>query len=164
MPRIFADKHAHPPNRRVEGADRLAALHEALLVEQAVRRQKYLAMNVMNDRLGAPERHVQRAVIELVLPDLVEAHRHVERRAWSGLRVDARQISRDLTGGLRLFADAPFEEVSGKRGLRQLEQLRAGRLTVEPREELAQSLEVVGVRALPWLQLGYSEVYGARHE
>ena len=48
MPRIFAHEHRRAPPRRVERADLVAALDETLFVEQAVRRQKSLPMDVQD--------------------------------------------------------------------------------------------------------------------
>ena len=79
VPRILADEHRRASPRRVERADLAAALDEPLLVEQAVRRQEHLAMDVANRAARLAERDVHRAVVQLVVPDLVEAERDVER-------------------------------------------------------------------------------------
>ena len=46
MPGVFADQHGCAPPIGVESAHFESAIHKSLLVEQAVRRQEELAMNV----------------------------------------------------------------------------------------------------------------------
>ena len=85
-------------------------------------------MHVSHDRLAAAERHVQGAVVQLVLPLLVEPDGDVEH-ARSG---DARAIQRvqivcERAGRDRDFAHAAFKEIAGERGLGETQHLRPWR-------------------------------------
>ncbi len=55
-------------------------LDEALLIEQAVGREKDLPMNVADARLGTAQGSVQGGVVIPVTEFLVEPQRHIHRR------------------------------------------------------------------------------------
>ena len=65
------------------------------------------------------QRQVDRAVVQLVAPDLVEADAHVDRRA----RVQSVQIGRELARRDRVLAHATLEEVAAERGFWKADQL-----------------------------------------
>src|SRR5260221_13623156 len=79
MPETHPTEPGDPAPRGVQRADLAAPFDEALRVEQAVRGQKHLAMDVTYEWQGLAERNVHHAVVELVAPDLVEADAHVDR-------------------------------------------------------------------------------------
>src|SRR5213596_1960825 len=52
VPRVLADQDRRPPPARVERPDLAAAIHEALLVEHAVRGEEHLAVHVTDAGCG----------------------------------------------------------------------------------------------------------------
>src|SRR4051794_11861687 len=78
MPSVLAYQHRGAAPRRIEGSYTPSSLDESLLVEQSVCRKKDLAMDVTNARVAVAERHVEGAIVEFVVPDLIEADGHVE--------------------------------------------------------------------------------------
>jgi hypothetical protein len=168
VPGVLADENAGPPPGEVEGADLVAALDEALLVEQPVGGEKVLAMDVA-DRcppLGA-ERDVHRAVVQRALEQLVEADDDVERppvaSVASGRQVGGVQVAGERAGGDGEVAHAPFEEVAGERGLRELQHVRPRIERAQRAEDVAQAGEVRGVIALARPELGERDVEGGWH-
>jgi hypothetical protein len=149
VPRVLADEQRSAPPRRVERAHLPPALDEALLVEEAVRRQEDLAMHVSHDRLAAAERHVHRRVVERVAPDLVEPDHDVER-SWTLHRpaIGSVEVARERPGGHSLISDAPLEEVPGERRLRQAEHRRPRVEGVHLGEEGSDPREVAAVIGL----------------
>src|SRR5207244_10081495 len=84
VPRVLADQDRRPAPARVERPDLTAAIHEALLVEHAVRGEEHLAVHLPDARVLAAERRVQARVVEMVLEDLIEPDRDVYRRGSRG--------------------------------------------------------------------------------
>src|SRR4029079_9686036 len=81
LPRVLAHEHGCAPPRRIERANRAPTLDKSLFVEQSVRWEEHLAMNLANTRLAVAEVDVHGAVVQLVVPDFVEPKRDVERLA-----------------------------------------------------------------------------------
>src|SRR5439155_661262 len=108
-----------------------------------------LAMHVAHVRLAAAERHIQRAVVEFVLPLLVEPEHHVEHPGRSDPGpIQLAELARELPSRDRHLANASLEEVPGQRGFRKTEDLWAWIQTVELREQITQPREVRLVVAL----------------
>ena len=161
VPGVLADQHRNASVRRVERADVAAAFHKTLLVKHAVRRQEHLAMHMANHGLAAPDRHVKRAVVQLVLPHFVETEHDVQltRRGDAG-PVPIVEFVRERPGRDGHIADATFHKVSAQRRLREHEQVRPRRKPVDLREEGAEALEVVSVVTLFRGELGDGELDG----
>ena len=75
-------------------------------------------MDVMDARLTVAECDVHRTVVQLVVPDFVEAERDVER-SRRGDRVAIRrvEIGSERSRGDRVVANTALQEVSGQRTL-----------------------------------------------
>ena len=154
MPRVLADEHRGAAPRRVERTDLVAALDESLLVEQSVRRQERLAVNVQDlGRASAP--HVRQAVVQVAIELLVEPDHGVDRRA-AGMR--RRSPAASSAAAERHLADAALDEVAGQRRFGKLHHLRAwferGRL----REHLAHAAQVALDVPFPRTELGDGDV------
>jgi hypothetical protein len=164
VPRVFADEHRGPAPRRVEGAHVAATLDEALLVEQPVGRQKDLAMNVRDARLTRAQRHVHRAVVQLVVPDLVKPAGHVERaRIGNGGAKRRVQLRGEGAGGDGIVAYRAFEEVAGKGALGQAKHRRPRFQAVDLGEHGAESREISRPITLSGLDLSDGEVNERSH-
>jgi len=159
MPGVFAHEQRRASPRRIERADLASTFDEALFVEHAVRRQKHLAVHVPHDRLAAAQRHVDSAVVQLVLPFLVEAQHDVEhsRRCHAGA-IQLVQVAGERARGDRDLADAAFQEIAGQRGLRQAEQLRPGLQCVDLGKQIAKATEVESVVAFLGTELRDGEL------
>ena len=72
MPEIFANQDTHAPKARIESADRVAPGKEAAFVEQPVRRQIYLVVNMQNH----PARDLGGSNVETVTRVLVNEANH----------------------------------------------------------------------------------------
>src|SRR6266511_3869902 len=112
MPRVLTDQdRGGPAPTGLERAHAvLAAVHETLFVEHAVRRQEHLAMHVPDcGLLVRVERDVERRVIDVILKALVEADDDVDRSTL----VTGGEIARQRAGGDRELLDPAFHEVAG---------------------------------------------------
>ena len=100
----------------------------------------------------AAEAGRHRGIVQPGAPALVEAgddfHGRRTRRA-----VHSRQVLEQLLGGQCELLHAAFEEVPGERGLGQGKQVRRGLRRREAAEQLAETPEVLLVRALPGPEL-----------
>ena len=165
VPRVLADEHRGRPPRAGEGADLVPALHEALLVEHAVRRQEVLAMDVEHLAPGrGPEPNAERAVVQRVPPPLIEPDHHLERVGTVDHRaVDPVEFAGQRAGGHGQVADPAFDEVAGRRRLRQHEQLRAGDERVHLSEQLTEPLQVRGNITFPRRELRDGQIEGRGH-
>jgi hypothetical protein len=148
VPGIFADENRGTPPWRVERPHFKATLYEPLLVEEPVRWEKVLPMDVENFRLPATETDVRGAVVQRVSPLLVEAQHDVHRlRLAQRLAIRRIEVTRELAGGDRQISNAPFHEVSRRRGLGELYHGRPGRQCGGAREQAADAGDVRGVVA-----------------
>ena len=82
MPGVLADEDRRPAPAGVERLHAPARLDEPLLVEDAVRGQEDLAVDVPDAGIWAAQRGVQPGVEQPVLVHLVEAEGDVERRGF----------------------------------------------------------------------------------
>jgi hypothetical protein len=146
---------------RPHAADVAPALDEALFVEQAVRRQEDLPVHVADERHRLAERDVERAVVQLVPPDLVEPDADVDRRPRA---VNAMQVGGETTSRDRVLANAPLEEVPAERRLGEAHEAGARLERGGLRQQLPDPGEIAGVVALPWLELGERERDEGGHE
>jgi len=156
VPGIFADEHRGPAPIGVESAYLEAAVHESFLVEQAVGREEELSVDVPDDRLAAAprQRHIERTIIEGVVPDLVEPNAHIERPWCSNSRGVLRvKVPGQRTGGHRNVADSAFHEVSGERGFGEDRDVGTGLERVYLRKNTGEAGEVGGIVALTRLEL-----------
>jgi hypothetical protein len=159
VPHVLADEQRGAPPRRVERPHLEAALHEALLVEQAVRGEEVLAVHVAD---GVPvvgaERSVERRVVQRVAPHLVETDHHVERprrQAALGARraVGAVEVARRAPRRHGELAHAPLDEVARGGRLGQEHGIGARVERGALGEQGAEARDVRGVRALDRLEL-----------
>src|SRR5262249_45567242 len=129
-------------------------LDEAFFVEQPVRRQKHLAMYMMDVRIAVAERHVHRAVVEFVVPDLVKPDHDVERPDRLHRRAKRSiQISSESPRCNGIVANSPFEEVAGQRALGQRQYHWPRFEAVDLRKNRPESLEIPAVVPLSGLEL-----------
>ena len=117
---------------------------------------------------GAADRHVERAIIQRVLPSLVESDRDIER-ASSGHRVGERvpvyaiEISCQRTGGPSQVSHATFDEIAGEGRLGQVQHTRTGTQRIDAQDEATQMREIRRVVAFARLDLGECKGQGRRH-
>ncbi len=118
MPGVFTDQHRRATPRRIKRANLEAAVDESFLVEHPVCRQEELAMHMADYGLVASQRHIERAIIEGVVPHLVEPNAHIEcprcSNCGSVLRLKVPGKGARRQGDI---AYAPFDEIAGERGL-----------------------------------------------
>src|SRR6185312_14989371 len=167
VPGVLTDEHGAATPRCVECPERLTALDEPFLVEQSVRRQEVLPVDVPYQRRGAADPHPHRAVVEDVVPDLVKAEYDLERPVGclrDRVAVHALQIGRLRAGREREFANSALEEISGECGLGQMKNLRPGREAVELGKQLAQAREVRLVFAFARRELDGCDIDDGRHD
>ena len=81
VPGVFTNQYSRSAPLRIEGANLEPAIDESFLVEQPVRRQEELPVHVTDDRLSPSpaQRHIERTIIEGVVPHLVKPNAHIER-------------------------------------------------------------------------------------
>ena len=164
VPGVLAHEHRESSPRCIERADVVAALHEALLVEQPVGGEKVLPVDVANERLVAAQAHPHRAVVQYAVPQLVESDRDLDGPR-AGLRgeICALEIGGECAGGAGLFADAALEEVAGERGLGQVEHVRRRIERLHLGKNLAQTSQIGRVLALAWGELQRGQLQNVRH-
>src|SRR5437762_2194297 len=80
MPGVLADQHCGAAPVGVEGANLEPAIDEPLLVEKPVGGQEEFSVHVADHGLATPsiQRYIERAIIEGVVPHLVESNAHIE--------------------------------------------------------------------------------------
>ncbi len=120
VPRLLADQHAHPPEPRVEGPKLRPRLHEASLVEDPVRGEEHLAVDVADTPPLGPGLEVGDAVVEPSPPALVEADDDVRR-----VRGRAPERLGQPLDGQRRFRDPSLEEVPREGGFGKHEEVDA---------------------------------------
>ncbi len=118
MPYVLAHPHGHSSPLRVERPDRVAVLHEPFLVEQAVRRQEHLPVDMADAPVGATQGRVQRRVVVPVPELFVEADRDVHRRR-GGEGMLRRQIPMQGTSRHGQLANTALQEVPRQCGFRK---------------------------------------------
>jgi penicillin-binding protein 2D len=166
MPRIFANENRSPPPIGVEGPNLKPAIDEPLLVEKSVRRQEELSMDVADNGLfsPAPQGHIERTIIERIVPHLVKPNAHIElsgginRCGVLRLKVAGKCTSRHGD-----VADAPFDEVSCESGLREDGHIGSRLESIDLREYPAKSPKIGGIVAFPRLELNYDEMNRSIH-
>ncbi len=164
MPGVFADQHRRAAPTRVEGAHLEPAIDEPFLVEQTVCRKKQLAVHVPDQRLVASQRYIERAIIEGVVPHLVESNAHIEWLRCTNCRgVLGLKIAGKGAGGHRDVADATFHEVSGERGLGEDGDIGTWFEGVYLRENAGETGEVDSIIALTRFELNYDEMNRSIH-
>jgi len=80
VPGVLADQHRGATPTRVERADLEAPIDESFFVEHSIGRKEELAVHVPDHRLVSPstQSHIERAIIESVVPHLVKPDAHIE--------------------------------------------------------------------------------------
>src|SRR6185503_17872401 len=112
MPRVLAHENRCAAPRSIERAHLVPSFYESLLVEQPIRRQEVLPMDMKDLRLGGAEAHVECAVVQCVAPFLVEPEHHIYRRSRGQcIPVRVLKIARELPGGDRQVPNCSFDEV-----------------------------------------------------
>ena len=111
-------------------------------------------MDVSHERRRLAEREVDRAVVQLVAPDLVEAEADVDRRT---VAVHAVQIGREPARGDGVLPHAALEEVPRHRRLGKADELRPRIEARRLSEQRPDASEVARVVALARLELGEGE-------
>ena len=143
VPGILTHEHCRAAPGRVERPHLAPSFDEALFVEQAIGRKKYLPVDVMDGRLAGAKRHVHRAIVELVVPDLVEPDDEIEGVRWNdGGAIGGVEVPRQRAGGQRVIASAALQEVARERALGQREHRGARLQLVDLREDLAEPAQI----------------------
>ena len=152
MPGVLADQdRGLPPPPGLERPHAiLAAVHESLLIEHAVGRQKNLAMHVTHFRLLFAERDVERRVVDVILEALVESDDDVDR----GTLVGCGQIARERAGSDRELLHAAFDEIPRGGRLGEDDELRLGIEQRSLRDNGTDPRDVFCVLALARAKLG----------
>jgi len=143
-----------------------AAIDESFFVEETVGRKEELAVHVPDHGLIGPstQSHIERAIIESVVPHLVKPNAHIEwPRCSNSCGVLRLKIASKRAGCHRDVAHAAFDEVSGERGFSEDGDVRARLEGVYLRKDPGEPLEVGGVVAFSRLELNYDEMNRAIH-
>src|SRR5512141_2146327 len=106
-------------------------------------------MHMTNDRLIASQRHIQRTIIDGVVPDLVKAepdvHRLERRNSRAILRIE---IANESPGRNSMLPHAALEEITRYRTFGENRNMRARSQSIELREDPAKPGEIAVVVAL----------------
>ena len=157
VPRVLADEHRGPAPRRVKGSLRVPTLDEPLFIEEAIRRQEVLAMNMKDASRTIAQPHVGDAVVQVVAPLLVKAHHDIQRTAGPvvlgsvGIRLV--EIAGQCAGGDGHVTHAAFHEVAAQHRFREMHDLRMRRQHAHLREDVTQAVQVRAIIALVRVQL-----------
>src|SRR5438445_4904 len=164
MPGVFADQHRRASPLGVECSHLESTVDEPFLIEQPVRRQEELAVDMPDEGLFASQRHIERTIIEGVVPHLVEPNAHIQLpRGTNCGGVLRLQVAREGAGGQRDIADSSFDEVSAERGLRKDSDIGPRIEGINLRKNPSQTGEVGSVVALSRLELNDSEMNRTIH-
>ncbi len=145
MPEIFADQHRRPAPARIERGDLRSRFDESLLLKYAISRQEDLAMNVHEPRTFRAEFGVQRRVVDVLIVFLIETDHRVNRPAGTGsARPGLGQMIEHLPGGDGMLAHASLEEVSGRGGFREHDEIRSRREAVQSSETVGDAVQAGG--------------------
>src|SRR5690349_8860005 len=149
MPGILADEYRGSAPRRVERPHLVTPFDETLLVEQPVRREKILPVDVQDFRLAVAESDVGSAVVERVAPLLVKPDYDIHRTwrrdccAKRGVEVPSKLSGRDGE-----ISNGAFNEVAAHGRLGKLHDLRSRLECVGTRQDVADARDVGCVVAL----------------
>jgi len=116
VPRVLADEHRGTAPARVECADLEATVDEPLFIEHSVSWKEELAVDVPDHRLIgiSTQSHIERAIIESVVPHLVKPNAHIEwPRCINSSGVLRLKVASERAGCHGDVADAAFDEISG---------------------------------------------------
>ena len=164
MPCVFADEHCSTAPAGVERSDLEVAIDESLFVKQPVGREKNFPVNVPDNGTIAAKRDVERAVVDRVLPDLVEAepdiHRLERGNRFSILLVE---IADESSCSYCLVPDAALEEIPADRSFRENCNIGPRVERVHLCEDASDLRDVCGVVAFTRLELNQRKVDGAMH-
>src|SRR5438132_2892090 len=117
-----------------------------------------------DEGLFASQRHIERTIIEGVVPHLVEPNAHIQlQRGTNCGGVLRLQVAREGAGGQRDIADSSFDEVSAERGLRKDSDIGPRIEGINLRKNPSQTGEVGSVVALSRLELNDSEMNRTIH-
>src|SRR5512141_1956781 len=117
-------------------------------------------MHMTNDRLIASQRHIQRTIIDGVVPHLVETEPDVHRLERRNRRAILRiEIANESTGRNSMLAHAAFEEISSYRAFREKRDVRSRSQGIELREDPAKPGEISVVVAFSRLELNDCKVH-----
>jgi hypothetical protein len=156
VPGILADQDGGPSPPGIERLNASSGLYEALLVENAVGREKYLPMDVANTGVGPAECGVEAGVVEPVSVHLVKTERYVEGGGPRFLMLMA-QIIKQLVGRKGEVPYSALEEIAGERRFGGHHQLRRVRPAADLPEECPHPAEILLVRPFLRAHLGYGK-------